>query len=441
VYKLATEVRTVGGGVIKQNVTRSLVIDGTAPELITGGLVDGVAWTPQEQLSAILKDIDPQAKLKYAIKNGTLQFSAVLDATLPNIDGNKKTANLSLKTLSELGFTGPTDGSISKQTEISLEVTDRAGNVQTQTLRGMLLNLPDLTDEAFMLSRSNPGYTTTGTADTKTPPTGTWLPQATVGTSTNQALYIGPNGAWGYAQAGTGTGAGGNGIAVGTISWVPATQYNPVTTGGTSTPPLPPAPTLPPNIPALLDYIPALEVIFKTATDVLSGHPQTNAKRSVLQNTQSQLVSTGRVVQEYGLYDVMQASLSGVYKSAYVAGGKLSRTTAVQLGWKLAQDLAKSGISTKVQVFESSLVAAIHGAERLNGKTLTATQTAEVRTTVQGLARNYARLNPLPEQSNILEGYQAKGMDALWNFQSFMPSTTNGLISSDAILQYPKSQF
>jgi hypothetical protein len=40
-----------------------------------------------------------------------------------------------------------TDGSLSKRAEVALKVIDRAGNVQTQTLKGMVLNLLDLTDE------------------------------------------------------------------------------------------------------------------------------------------------------------------------------------------------------------------------------------------------------------------------------------------------------
>jgi hypothetical protein len=263
-----------------------------------------------------------------------------------------------------------------------------------------------LMDKSYVLGRSTPGYTSGGTADSKTPPTGTWVPQATVGTTPNQALYIGPGGAWGYAQAGTGTGAGGNGIAMGTIGWVPVSTYNPGTgTDGTSTPPLPPLPILLPNIPAFLDYIPALEVIFKTAIDVMSNVGATAAKKSVLQSASYQLVSTGRMVQEYGLYDVMQSSLSGVYKSAYVAGGKLAKATAVQLGWKLAQDLAKSPVSTKLQSFEAPLWAALHGAIKPSGGTVTAAQTIELRGTIGTLAKNYARLNPSFEASSITQGY------------------------------------
>jgi Bacterial Ig-like domain/FG-GAP-like repeat len=253
VYSLSTQVKTLGGGVIKQNVARQLTIDGTAPQLITSGLVDGVAWTSGDQLNAVLKDIDPQAKVEYGIKGGTAQPLAYLNAAITNIDGTAKTGNLALNTLSQMGFVAVNNGSLSQRTEVSLTVTDRAGNVQTQTLKGMVLDLSDLTDESYLGGRSNPGSTSGGTADSKTPPAGTWVPQATVGTTPNQALYIGPSGAWGYAQAGTGTGAGGNGIAVGTIGWVPASLYNPGTgTGGTTTPPLPPLPTLPSSMGAAL---------------------------------------------------------------------------------------------------------------------------------------------------------------------------------------------
>jgi hypothetical protein len=316
--------------------------------------------------------------------------------------------------------------------------------VQTQTLKGMVLNLSDLTDESYVQGRSTLGYSSSGTADSKTPPTGTWVPQATVGTTLNQALYIGPSGAWGYAQAGTGTGAGGNGTAVGSIGWVPASLYNTSGTGTggtTTTPPLPPLPTLPSNIPDQLDYVPALEVLFKTAIDVMSGHGATAAKKWVLQSAYGQLVSTGRMVQEYGLYDVMQSSLSGVYKSAYVAGGKLAKASAVQLGWKLAQDLAKSPVSTKLQSFEAALWAALHGAIKSSGGTVTAAQTTELKGTIGSLAKNYARLNPLPEQSFILEGYEVKSfLDILWNWGGFHGIVTTTSAAAGRVLIHLNAQ-
>jgi hypothetical protein len=450
VYNLSTQVKTTTGGTITQNVARKLTIDGTTPELTTSGLVDGVAWTPQDQLKAILKDIDPKAKVEYQITNGQLQFSAVLDATLTNIDGTAKTGNLALKTLSELGFVAATDGSLSKRTEIALKVTDRAGNIQTQTLKGVVLNLSDLTDESYLSARSNSGSTSGGTADSKTPLAGTWVPQATVGTTPNQALYIGPSGAWGYAQAGTGTGAGGNGIAVGTIGWVPASLYNPGgtgSTGGTATPPLPPLPTLPSTIPDLLDYVPALEVIFKTAIDVLSNAGATAAKKLVLNNAQSQLLSTGRVVQQYNLYDVMQPLLNGVYKSAYVSGGKLAKATAVQLGWSLAKALAASNVSTKLQSFEAPLLAATYGAVKSNGGTVATTVQSSLLTTVRSLAKSYATLNPADEHSSPSSDIQetgkiAKGtLDRLWNWYNFEDGYTNtGSLTPTDTISYLKAQ-
>jgi hypothetical protein len=65
VYSLSTRITSQTGFVMNQTIGRKLTIDGTTPELTTSGLVDGVAWTPQDQLKAILKDIDPQAKVEY----------------------------------------------------------------------------------------------------------------------------------------------------------------------------------------------------------------------------------------------------------------------------------------------------------------------------------------------------------------------------------------
>jgi Bacterial Ig-like domain len=430
VYSLSTRITSQTGFVMNQTIGRKLTIDGTAPELTTTGLVDGVAWNPSDQLNAILRDIDPKARVEYSITGGQLQVSAVLDATL-EIDGTAKTGTVGLNSLSGMGFVAQTDGSLSKRTEIALKVTDRAGNVQTQTLKGMVLNLSDLTDDSYVQGRSTPGYTSGGTADTKTPPTGTWVPQATVGTTLNQALYIGPGGAWGYAQAGTGTAAGGNGIAVGTIGWVAASQYNPTTgTGGTTTPPLPPSPTLPTNIPALLDYVPALEVIFKTAIDVLSNHGATAAKKSVLQSAYNQLLSTGRLMQgtvaeDVALRQAMQPLLNGVYDKAYGPGGKLAKGTAVQLGWELAKGLASSSVSTRLQTFEAPLLAAVHGAVKANGGTIAPTAQGSLLTTVKSLARSYAQLNPSRENGNSdgdvgEDGQVMRGfLDRIWNGTDF----------------------
>jgi hypothetical protein len=212
VYKLATiEVRTVGGGVMNQSIGRKLTIDGTAPELTTTGLVDGVAWNSSDPLNAVLKDIDPQAKVEYSIKGGTSTF-AVLNGAMTTIDGTTKTGNLGLKTLSQIGFLPQTDGSLSKRTEVSLTVTDRAGNVQMQTLKGMVLNLSDLSDDAFFFT-SPPSSTVDVIVPSTVPGTPSPIVPLVPGMGgNNQYLYIGLDGKWGSSQAGTGTGAGGMGL-------------------------------------------------------------------------------------------------------------------------------------------------------------------------------------------------------------------------------------
>jgi hypothetical protein len=56
-------------------------------------------WNTGDQLSAVLKDIDPQSKVEYQLKGASGLYSAVLDGTSFNIDGTVKTGTLSLKTL------------------------------------------------------------------------------------------------------------------------------------------------------------------------------------------------------------------------------------------------------------------------------------------------------------------------------------------------------
>jgi hypothetical protein len=49
-----------------------------------------------------------------------------------------------------------------------------------------------------------------------------------------------------------------------------------------------------------------------------------------------------------------EALLYGIYQKAYVPGGKLTKSQAIDLGWELAQELAKNTKSTELQTFEAS---------------------------------------------------------------------------------------
>jgi hypothetical protein len=200
-------------GFTEQAFGKKLVIDGTAPELTTSGLTPGIAWNVSDPLQATLADLDPEAKVQYAIQGKSAQGGQALRGGV--LDGTVKSQSLALKTLTQLGFAAPTNGDISQRYELEFQVRDRAGNVTTQTLKGMALNLPDLTDEAFW-QRAN-GNTAPlpvgGQADVLNPSSGSGVPM-TSGRSktivpgpngTNQALYIGLNGEWGSARLSSGT--------------------------------------------------------------------------------------------------------------------------------------------------------------------------------------------------------------------------------------------
>jgi hypothetical protein len=175
----------------------------------------------------------------------------------------------------------------------------------------------------------------------------------------------------------------------------------------------------------LLDYVPGLELIFKTATEVLSNIGATAAKKLILQNAQSQLASTGRVVQEFGLYDVMDPMMYGVYKKAYVPGGKLAKEAAVRLGWELAQKLAADRVSARLKTFEAPLLAATYGAIQPTTGAVATTLRSAILAAVQSLARTYAQLNPLVENGYPGGDVQENGarqigfLDRLWNQINF----------------------
>jgi hypothetical protein len=80
-----------------------------------------------------------------------------------------------------------------------------------------------------------------------------------------------------------------------------------------------------------------------------------------------ELTEIGWAVQQYGLYDAIQSMMKGVYKSAYVPGGKLSKNAAIVLGQDLAKQIAQSPVSVKLHSFETELLVGTHVAVRQNG--------------------------------------------------------------------------
>jgi hypothetical protein len=263
-YEMKVRSTNAVGGFTERAFGQKLVIDGTVPELMTSGLISGIAWNVNDPLQATLKDLDPGAKVAYAIVGkGAQGGNAVLGGVL---DGTVKSQSLALKTLTQLGFAAPVNGDISQRYELEFRVSDRAGNVTTQTLKGMALNLPDLSDEALLLrDRENPmSLPPGGIADQLVPEMGSGVP---ISPGTNQGLYIGLNGEWGSSRPGTssgGTALGGNGSS--SIVWVKDSVYNPPigSMGSNGELPRPPKPPMP-GVPEELDYLPALELIFEVA--------------------------------------------------------------------------------------------------------------------------------------------------------------------------------
>jgi hypothetical protein len=177
--------------------------------------------------------------------------------------------------------------------------------------------------------------------------------------------------------------------------------YNPPIGGGAGGV-LPPRPPLPPlsGVPELLDYVPALALIFKIASATLSSGEGTLGKKKILTEKAETLAEIGWAVQQYGLYDAMQPMMNGVYKSAYVPNGKLSKNVAIALGQDLAKQIAQSPVSVRLHSFETTLLAGTHVAVRQNGDQVAIGENGMLRSAVGSLARSYSRVMRLGENDD-----------------------------------------
>jgi hypothetical protein len=248
---------------------------------------------------------------------------------------------------------------------------------------------------------------------------------------TNQALYIGPKGEWGSARSSSGSSGGSaGGTGSSSIVWVKDSVYNPPSGGGAGgvVPPRPPLPPLP-GVPELLDYVPALELIFRIASATLSSGEGTLGKKKILTEKAENLAEIGWAVQQYGLYDAMQPMMNGVYKSAYVPNGKLSKNVAIALGQDLAKQIAQSPVSVRLHSFETTLLAGTHVAVRQNGDQVAIAENGGLRSAIGSLARSYSRVMQMSEND---EGYRDQqedfspveglwGNQGLYNYYNYTP--------------------
>jgi hypothetical protein len=296
------------------------------------------------------------------------------DPSRRTIDGTQRTANLMLRKLSDLGFTDPTGGNVTQAVEVEFVVKDRAGNTRSQTVKGMALKFPALTEESIFLSDLYmPSLPDDRMFLNPNDPNNPNNP----GDNGGGLLYVGPGGAWGY-----GTRSGG-----GSGAWNWNNNNNP---GGNGDPQIPQR-IIDPE--ALLDYLPALKVMLTTARDVLSNHPSTGAKKEVLRRQLDMLMAVGEVVDANGFYEAMRPMLKSVFTNAYGPGGKLTRRQAILNGWAFAKAIALEPKMTSLQVFEAQLYATGLAALKQTGNSL-ATIPTNLEGIVKSLATNYARLRP-----------------------------------------------
>jgi hypothetical protein len=350
------------------------VVDTVAPEVVTSGVRDGVTWKAGSTIQATMRDVDRGAKVVSKIRNGNgVAKTVVMDAANQTIDGTVKTANVTLATLnSEFGFQPPTAGSFAKNCEVELTISDRAGNVQTQTLYGMALNLPPLTEESVLLPDSL----------MPTLPDERWILDPNDPNNPNNPgddaggrWFVGAGGAWGY---GTLSGGGGTG------SW----NWNNAGNGGN------PLLRMPRHIldpESLIGYLPALRLMLTTAWSSLSNHPDTAAKKDALKRHLDLLMQMGEVVETNSLYETMRPMLKGVFANAYAPAGITKRQAVIQ-GWEFAKALAIETKLTTLQIFEANLFGASLAALKQNNQTVS---NPDLETTVRALATTYARLRPI----------------------------------------------
>jgi predicted chitinase len=243
-----------------------------------------------------------------------------------------------------------------------LKVTDRAGNISTQTYKGMRLNLPELTEESISLPNMPDDRTVTNANNLNNPTD-----------SSGGRLYIGVGGGWGYGTAGSGSGGSGG------------SNWNASASASVTIP----SSVLNPN--EVIGYLPALQLMLTTAAGVLSNHSATASKKNSLKSYLEMLMKVGEIVETNGLYEAMRPVLKGVFANAY-APGNITKRQAIVNGWAFAQALAIDTKLTRLQIFQANLYATSLAALKQNGTVVSLTA---LQQTTDSLALTYARLQPI----------------------------------------------
>ncbi len=287
VYSLSTQITSQTGFVMNQTIGRKLTIDGTAADMQITGVKDGIAWDKQINLAGILRDMDPNAKVEWSVsQNGTLQVSAVLGATLENPTVTGAMIRQQALTATPITLGDATSTEVSKPYEITLKATDRAGNISTQIFKGMRLNLPELTEESFLL----PGSAALDyQPDDRIVSPMNMLNNPTAG---GGYLFIGTGGSWGYSSGTGGTGS---------VNWTAVS--NPVTAvPGNAT-----------NLDSKVNYLAGLRLALTTAQKALSNHPTIAMKKQSLSEQLEMVMAVGEVVEQNNLFQSMTPMLQGLF--------------------------------------------------------------------------------------------------------------------------------
>jgi Bacterial Ig-like domain len=385
VYTLSTQITSKAGFVMNQSIGRKLTIDGTAADMQITGVKDGIAWDKQINLAGILRDMDPNAKVEWSVsQNGTLQVSAVLGATLENPTATGAMIRQQALTATPITLGDATSTEVSKPYEITLKATDRAGNISTQIFKGMRLNLPELTEESFLL----PGSAALDYQpdDRIVSPTN-MLNNPTAG---GGYLFIGTGGSWGYSSGTGGTGS---------VNWTAVS--NPVTAvPGNAT-----------NLDSKVNYLAGLRLALTTAQKALSNHPTIAMKKQSLSEQLEMVMAVGEVVEQNNLFQSMTPMLQGIFGKVYTAGG-ITKRQAIERGWQFAKDLAISTKMTGLQIFQANLYAVGLIALKQNN----VTNSTGLQGAIEALSTTYARLRPTPNGNPLDYFYGNK----LYNHNDFL---------------------
>jgi hypothetical protein len=374
---VSAKVKNPNGVISNRSLGQKLVVDTIVPDFTPIGLTDGVAWTPQTTISGALADRDSQLRIEYEIRSdGTTAVSAVMGAT---IDAPNSTSTITRQNLTQttLNFGNPATQSSFKPYDVVFKVTDRAGNITTQNYKGMVLNLPTLTEASVLLPDSLiPDLPDDRPVLNPNDPNNPNNPNDPDG----RRWFVGGGGSWGYGTKGSGSGWNWNNGGVG---------------GGN--PPLPPH-VIDPD--TRIAYLPALRLMLTTARDVLSNHPDTVVKKEALRQQLEMLMAVGEVVEANAFYDLMSDSkiLKGVFAQAYAPGG-ITKRQAVWNGWAFAKNLAIETKITSLQMFEANLYVVSLAALKQNG--MSGVSATDLKIAIDSLALNYAILRP----SEASKGY------------------------------------